>query len=386
MTREFRFHAPTAIFFGVGQAQKVADHARRFGMRHVFLVTDPGLLATGIPDDIRGHLADAGLAVTLYSDVDLDPDAGSIRRGAAALRASAADGLVAVGGGSAMDSAKAFAVLAADDSDDILAYAIPNPTRAVPPIAPLICLPTTSGTGSEVTPVAVVTDPDLRIKKSLSDAAIAPRVALIDPLLTLSMPPRLTASTGMDALAHALEAMTTVFANPLADALAVSALDLVGRYLVRAVENGGDLEARSGMSQAALLAGLAFPSGLLHLGHAAGHALGTRYHLPHGLACTVSLGPALDFIRPAVEPQLAKAGRALAPACQYLAVADNDAPAMVAALYERLGLPGLGAAAGVGPADLPDLADWIMREERLIVRSPIKPGREDWVRILEASL
>lgn len=386
MTRDFRFHAPTAIFFGVGQAHKVGDHARRLGMSHVFLVTDRGLMATGTPDDIRRLLADAELAVTLYSDVAPDPDADSIRQGAAALRDSGADGLVALGGGSAMDSAKAFAVLTADDSDDILAYAIPNATRAVPPIAPLICLPTTSGTGSEVTSVAVVTDPAMQIKKSLSDAAIAPRVALVDPALTLSMPPRLTASTGMDALAHAIETMTTVFANPLADALATSALDLVSRYLVRAVEDGSDLEARSGMSQAALLAGLAFPSGLLHLGHAAGHALGTRYHLPHGLACTVSLGPALAFIRPGAEAQMAKAGRALAPACQYLDVADADAPTVVAALYERVGLPGLGEAAGVGPANLPDVADWIMREERFIVRSPVKPSREDWIRILEASL
>lgn len=377
--KEFRFHAPVPVQFGVGVAQKVGEQAKRLGMRHAFLVTDPVLAPTEMVAQAQQSLSSAGLAVTLYSHVVADPDAPSIHRGADALKASDADGLIGLGGGSAMDSAKLFGVLAAGGGS-ILDYPVPGATRAVPSIAPLICMPTTSGTGSEVTPIAVVTDLAANMKKAVVSPAIAPSLALVDPTLTISMPPRLTASTGMDALSHAIETMTSVFANPISDTLAVAALELIGRYLVRAVEDGSDIEARSGMSLAALMAGQAFPSGLLHLGHAIGHALGTAYHIPHGLACAVALPAALEFARPAVEGPLAKAAHALAPGSQM------TGPAAVADLYRRVGLPSLSEAISVTRADIPKLIDVTMREDRLIVRCPIKPTVEDWARIFEQSL
>lgn len=382
--REFRFHTSTPVQFGVGLADKLGTHAQKLGLRHALLVTDAALAQTEMVARAQRSLRDADVAVTLYSDVALDPDAASIKRGADALQASGADGLVALGGGSAMDSAKAMAVLVADGTDDATEYATVTGTRAIPPIMPLICLPTTSGTGSEVTNVAVVTDPMANMKRSLVSPYLAPSLALVDPALTVSMPPRLTASTGMDALSHAVETMTTVFANPVSDALALPAIELIGRYLERAVEDGNDIEAREGMSLAALMAGLAFPSGLLHMGHAVGHALGTAYHTPHGLACTVALPAALTFIETAVAEPLDRVRRALLVSGRFSP--DQTAPEMIRALYQRVGLPGLASAIGVTRDDLPMVADLVMREDRLIVRSPVKPTRDDWVRILEQSL
>lgn len=393
MTKEFRFHAPTQVQFGVGVARKLGAQARRLGVRHAFLVTDAGLAHTEMAHAATRSLAEAGLGVTPYSDVAPDPDIASIHRGAAALGASGADGVVALGGGSAMDTAKAVAVLAAGGGDSIEDYFVPGARRPIPTLPPLVCLPTTAGTGSEVTPIAVVTDPARGVKRTLVSPRIAPALALVDPTLTLSLPPRLTASTGMDALAHAVEAMTSTAANPVSDALALAAVDLVGRYLVRAVEHGDDLEARTGMSLAALMGGQAFPGALPHLGHAVGHALGTAYHLPHGLACAVALPAILAFIQPAVEDPL----RRIAVALTVNGIGGGtgggegtsplrDAPTMVAALYERIGLPRLGQALGVGPSELPHLADLTLQETDMLSRAPVKPTRDEWIGIFERSL
>lgn len=370
----FLLQSPTPVEFGLGVAARLGERAAALGIRHALLVTDPGLAAAPPVDEARAALARAGLAVTLFSGVVLDPTAASVAEAAAAYRASGADGIVAVGGGSAMDTAKALGVLALAGGDDVRPFFLGGP-RAIPGIPPLICLPTTAGTGSEVTWIAVVTD--ALQKQVLRDPKIAPALALVDPALSASMPPGLTISTGLDALAHALETLTSSLPNPYSDALALDAAGRVARWLPRAVERGDDLAARGELALAATLAGLAFLNSRLHLGHAVGHALGTHHKLSHGLACGVCLPALLDFLRPAREAELARAAAAMGAA---------DAPRAVAELLARVGAPRLGAAIEAGPADIPHLVAIVEAEQRLIGLSPRRPSAEDWAGIFAASL
>lgn len=370
----FLFQTPTPIELGVGVAAHVGERAAALRMRHVLLITDRGLADSAMCAAAQAALSRAGVAVTRYADVVLDPTDASVAAAAAAYGAAGADGMVALGGGSAMDTAKAAGVLAADRADDIAPYFFGG-SRRPPPIPPLICMPTTAGTGSEVTFVAVVTA--AMQKRIVRDLHLAPALALIDPALTVSMPPALTAATGLDALSHALEALTSRMASPLSDALALEALQQIGRWLPRAFERGEDLDARGGMALAAVMAGLAFVNGRVHLGHAVGHAMGTHYKLAHGLACAMCLPALLAFLRPASTAAQERAASALG---------GSDLPTVVAELLWRVQAPRLGAAAGVREVDIPHLVDLVQAEDRLIGLSPRRPDADDWAQIFAQSL
>jgi alcohol dehydrogenase class IV len=369
----FAVQMPTAIEFGVGVTKHVGERAQQCGMRHVLLVTDSGLAASEAVQQALSALRSAGVTTTLYHGVTLDPTSESVIRAAQAYRAAEADGVIALGGGSAMDTAKALLVLAAAGGDDIVSYFLGG-TKIIPPLAPLICLPTTAGTGAEVTFVAIVTHKSE--KCLLRDIGLAPRLALIDPALTVSLPPRLTVATGLDALAHALEALTSRMANPFCDALALDALERIGSALPRALDQGEDLVARSEMSLAALHAGLAFVNARVHLGHAVGHSFGTYFKLPHGIACALCLPAMLDFLRDDCAPALQRAA---------LALGERDAARAVAHLIARVGAPGIGQATGVTTAAIPLLVQLVEQEQRLIGLSPRRPSAADWERIFAES-
>lgn len=374
----FHMHTPTAVEFGVGVAAKVGRRAAALGMRHAMIVTDSALAASPMCAALQQSLQEAGVTTTVYSDVMLDPDDASVERATATYRASGANGLVALGGGSAMDTAKALGVLAVGGGDAIAPYYFGG-AEAVRGIPPLICMPTTAGTGSEVTFVAIVTaDGEKRLVR---DPLLAPRLALIDPALTVSMPPKLTAATGMDALSHALEAMTSTLANPASDALAVDAIGRIARALPRAVAQGDDMEARSEMSLSAYMAGMAFLNGRVHLGHAVGHSFGVAFKMAHGLACIVCMPALLDFLVPSCGPELARIAAAFGRPAEAA-----EAPRAVAELMERCAIPRLGAAANVGKDDIPRLIDIVQSETRLIGLSRQAPTVDDWATIFEASL
>lgn len=377
-TPSFHMHTPTAVEFGVGAVAKVGRRAAALGVSHALLVTDRALATSPACEAVQRSLAEAGVAATLYSDVVLDPDDRSVERAAAAYRASGADGMVALGGGSAMDTAKALGVLAVGGGDEIAPYYFGGPQR-VRGIPPLICVPTTAGTGSEVTFVAVVTAGGE--KRVVRDPLLAPHLALIDPALTLTMPPGLTAATGMDALSHALESMTSTLANPVSDTLALDAIGRIGRALPQAVERGDDLQARTEMSLAAYVAGMSFLNGRVHLGHAVGHSFGVAFKLPHGLACIVCMPAILEFLRPACAPALARIAAALGRQAEA-----EEAPRAVADLMERCGVPRLGPAAKVDAHDLPRLVEIVQAETRLIGLSPRQPSADEWDAIFAESL
>lgn len=373
-TKPFFFQAPTSIEFGTGVSSKVGKRAAALGMRHVFLVTDKGLVQTQMCADVQKNLQEAGLEVSVYSDVLPDPKAEHITQAVRAYRASGADGLVALGGGSPMDTAKALGVLAVAGGDDIVPYTFGG-TQTPSGIPPLICLPTTSGTGSEITFIAIATHEGA--KKLVRHISMAPSLALIDPQLTLGMPPALTASTGLDALSHALEAMTNSMSNPTSDALALDATQRIFRWLPKAVENGENLEARTQMSLAALNAGLAFMNGRVHLGHAVGHSLGTAFNIPHGFACAVCLPGIMAWVEP------------LAPVAMQKIAAALEVPDVVGALRQLLNdvqVPRLGTLTGKDRKDIPELKQIVeSTEQRLIDLALRKPTEADWEQIFGSS-
>lgn len=303
----FTFQLRTKVLFGSGILSELGLQAQSFASDRVFVVTDPGLVATGIPDKALRCLGDAGLQTFLWTHVSPDPKDANCTDAAEAAVEFKAQAIVGLGGGSALDTAKATAALATNggcvkDWED--------PRRLDKDPLPMIAVPTTAGTGSEVTWVAVITDEEHHYKMTLLDERLAPDVAILDPELTTSLPPQVTAATGMDALTHAMEAYTCKAANPFSDALALRAATLIGAALPAAVKDGSDASARRDMLLASLLASLAFMNSDVGAVHCMGESLGGLYKTPHGLACAVFLPHVLGFnveADPAKHADLARA-------------------------------------------------------------------------------
>ncbi|MFH1086345.1 MAG: iron-containing alcohol dehydrogenase [Chloroflexota bacterium] len=281
-----RFYLPTEIITGNGCLGELGRAAARYGQRAMLVCGQGFARRGGLLDRATGLLAGQGLAVTIYDQVRGEADLDTVAQGLELARAQGCQVFIGLGGGSAIDTAKAIAGLLALPG----APAEYHAGRAVDgPAQPWIAVPTTAGTGAEVTKNAVLIDPATAVKQSIRDDAWFARVALVDPELTLSMPPEVTASTGSDALCQAIEAYTSIGASPLTDALAMQAIALIGESLVRAYEHGDDLAARAAMSTGSLLAGMAMASARLGGVHGMAHPLGSHFGIPHGLVCGLLL-------------------------------------------------------------------------------------------------
>jgi alcohol dehydrogenase len=293
---------PTSVRFGAGRIAELADAAKAAGMVRPLFVTDPNLARLPMVADALASLHAAGLATALFSDVRPNPVDSNIVAGVAAFRAGGHDGVVAFGGGSALDAGKLVAFMAAQtrplwDFEDVGDWWTRANARG---IAPVVAVPTTAGTGSEVGRAAVVTDAATHTKKIIFHPRMMPKIAICDPALTVGMPPLVTAGTGMDALAHCLEAYCGSFYHPLADGIAVEGIRLVKENLVRAVKDGGDLEARAHMMAAAAMGATAFQKGLGAI-HALSHPVGALYDTHHGLTNGVFMPYVLAFNRQVIE-------------------------------------------------------------------------------------
>jgi len=352
LQKSFPFVLPGRIQFGPGVAQTVGDEARPFGQR-VMVVTDPGVHDAGLIEPIVSELERAGLDCTVFADVEANPRIATVEKAAAAAKEHRAEMLVAVGGGSAIDTAKIVAAIVSHGGG-VLDYE--GYDRVPGPVIPLIALPTTSGTGSEVTFWAVATDVARNYKLAVASVLLAPRVALVDPLLTTSLPPAMTAGTGFDALSHAIEAYTARCSNPISDALALYAIELVALNLERAVHDGSHVEARCGMSLASLTAGISFGNADTSAAHAMGEALGGVFDTPHGLACAVSLPYMTRYNLPAVTEKTARIGQALGLPTAGLSVHEAAEATIegLIALGKRVGIPTMRSF-GVTEADIPQL-------------------------------
>jgi len=278
------------IVFGEGALEALGE----LGGRRALIVTDTTLVRLGVAERVRKLLERAGLEVQLFDQVEPDPSLQTVRRGAQMAREYGPDWIVGLGGGSALDAAKAIWILY--ERPDLEPAAI-NPfiRLGLRQKARLVTIPTTSGTGAEVTWAIVLTDADEQRKLGLGNRENVADLAIVDPSLTLEMPPALTADTGMDALTHAIEGYTCAWHTDLTDGLCLNALRLIFTYLPRAVSDGTDLEAREHMHNAATCAGLGFGNAMASLAHAMGHALGALFHVPHGRAVGIFLPYTIEF-------------------------------------------------------------------------------------------
>ena len=307
MFPSFSYEMPTRVEFGRGVVRNVGHQARALGSR-VLILSDEGVRKAGLLDIVTGHLVEASVLYELFLDIEPNPKDHNVHRAAEAAGAFEADCLLAVGGGSPIDCAKGVAIVAAAGGR-IRDYE----GRFVPAVTPLpvIAIPTTAGTASELTFGAVITDTAEHFKFTVKSPALAPKVALADPEMTATMPRNLTAFTGMDALTHAIEAYTCRVATPFSDAPALVAMDLIGRYLRRAWQDGRDMEAREGMLLGSLLAGMAFSHSDVAAVHCLAEALGAMYDAPHGACNAIALPAVMAYSMEACVDRYADVARCL---------------------------------------------------------------------------
>jgi len=303
-----RFDVPAIVLTGGGSRHQVGKVAQEMGAKRVLLITDPGVREMGIADGIKTNLTEAGCDVRIFDDVQPDPTDRNVSAGESALKEHAADLVVAVGGGSPIDTAKVVAVRPANPSplkDYIGLHKIKNPG------IPLVAIPTTAGTGSEATKVAVITDTSREIKMMMLSAPLLPRVAIVDFELSVSMPKGLTAAVGVDTLTHGMEAYVSKKRNLMTDPLALSCVRLVGNHLKRAWTNGDDRYAREGMMIAACHGGMAFSNSSVCLVHGMSRPIGAVFHLPHGLSNALLLPTVTEYSWQSAPDRYAEIARAL---------------------------------------------------------------------------
>jgi alcohol dehydrogenase class IV len=358
MQQHGNWNYPTAVRFGAGRIVELGDAVRAAGMTRPLLVTDPTLARMPMTARALASLEAAGVATSIFCDVKANPVEANIQAGLAAFRDGGHDGVVALGGGSALDAGKLIAFMAGQvrpvwDFEDIG----DGWTRAdADAIAPVVAVPTTAGTGSEVGRAAVLTDPAGPAKKIIFHPRMLPRVALCDPELTVAMPVAITVGTGMDALAHCLEAFCAPAYHPLADGIAAEGIRLVKNNLLRATRQGDDIEARAGMMAAALMGATAFQKGLGAI-HALSHPVGALHDTHHGLTNAVFMPYVLVFNRPAIEEQIARLAAYLGLRPSFASflewVLELRADAGVPATLADLGVDGahLDVMARMAPAD-----------------------------------
>lgn len=333
---------PSQVHFGFGAANRAGSEAKARGATHVFLVADPGVSAAGLVDPVLVSLKAAGLSHTVYDRVIPNPDGASVEAAAEAFRQSGADLIVGVGGGSGLDTAKAVRLLAdgaghISDYDLFLGQKVRPAPRQMPP---LIAIPTTAGTGSEVTAWAVVTDPARKLKTSVGGAFLIPSVALIDPELMLTLPPLLTATTGMDALSHCIESYVSTTDHPAVDPMILYGIELIGRTLRTAVAQGANHTARRDMALAAMIGGMALNHKWGGACHSVAHQLSTFAGVHHGLANALMLPPQMAYSLIGALDKYARIGEALgAPQDGSLRQRADRAVEAVRQLAVDLGLP-----------------------------------------------
>lgn len=399
----------TPIVFGPGASRETGFHLRRLGVTRALLVSDPHVHELGITERVRAAVSELGIETEVFAHARVEPDEESVLDAIAAAREGSFDGFVGVGGGSSIDTAK-IAALFATHGGELLDYVNKPIGEAKPPpgpLLPLAAVPTTAGTGSEATSVAILDIPRLGVKTGISHRYLRPRVGIVDPLLTLDLPPAVTASSGLDVVCHAAESYTArpyterertgpderppyQGANPVSDIWCTRALEAGGRYLRRAVEDGSDLEARSAMMLAATTAGIGFGNAGCHLPHACAYPIASLRHewvpsgyprphpfVPHGYSVAVAAPASFRFTEEASPERHREAA---------LLLGGEDLAEEIARLMADVGAPARLRDLGYGPDDVPALAEGAFKQQRLLVVSPREVSVGDLERIFRDSL
>ena len=340
-----KFVTPEVVF-GHGALELTGRQAAGLGVRRPMLVADPGLFAFDWPQRVQASLEQAGLEVCLFSALSPNPRDHEVMAGVTAFADQDCDALVAVGGGAAMDCAKAIGIASANGRHILTLEGVDNVSRPGPP---LICLPSTAGSGAEVSQFTIVTDTVRKLKVAIASRTLIPDMALIDPEVTVSMPPQLTAHTGLDALTHAMEAYVSNAHGPLTDLLAEEAMRLIRTHLLRAIDAPEDRVARGGMALASLYAGMAFSNAILGAIHALAHGLGGLLDLPHGLCNALLMEHVVAANYEAAAARYDRIGRLLGADVEARAPDTERKAALLATLRAFM------TAAGVTPMTLADV-------------------------------
>ena len=301
----FQFHNPTKVIYGQGLAQDFAHELMMLGAEKFFIVSDKVINDLGLIKKITDGLESEGIKITgNYTEVGQDAEITVVKAIAEQAKATGAEGIIAVGGGSVIDAAKAANIIFSVGGD--LMEDFSGAHLLTEPINPFVVIPTTAGTGSECTFVSMIYDAKTKVKMAFAEKFSLPDVAILDPEMTVSLPPKLTASTGMDALTHAIEATVGTDWSPVSDSLAYAAIDLVFKNIVAATKNGDDLEARGAMLVASNLAGIAFSHSMVGCVHGMAHATGGLYRVPHGVANSIFLPHGMEYNFEEIKEKLAK--------------------------------------------------------------------------------
>ncbi|EIE97875.1 hydroxyacid-oxoacid transhydrogenase [Saccharomonospora glauca] len=408
----------TPLKFGAGAVDEIGHDLARQGAERVLILTDPGVAATGVPQRVAEAARSGGLTVEVYDGVHVEPTDASVLEAVEFARQSTWDGFVGVGGGSAIDTAKAVNLLTTHPADlfDYVNKPIGAAKAPPGPLKPLVAVPTTAGTGSETTPVCIMDFLDLKVKSGISHPSLRPSLAVVDPLLTLSMPPRVTAASGMDVLCHALESYTARpfhsfprhtpqtrvaynGANPISDTWTEKALHLLARSFRRAVLNGGDLDARTDMMLAATFAGMGFGNAGVHIPHACAYPIAGRVReyrpadypqdeplVPHGESVSLTAPAAFRFTFPTDPERHLHAARILDPSGPEHPDPRERLPRALISLMRDIGIPnGLGGV-GYTSSDIPALVEGAMKQQRLLTVAPRAVSETDLEGILTDSL
>ncbi|AZN37526.1 iron-containing alcohol dehydrogenase family protein [Iodobacter ciconiae] len=345
------FNVPPATLMGAGAVAKVGEALSRRGIVRAFVLIDEFLLKNGLADGMFRSLERQGIAYEMMAYPQGEPDSAKVEAACAQLRASVCDAVIAFGGGSVLDTAKAIAVLALHPG--LVVSQLVDPANITRGRLPLVAIPTTAGTGSEASNVSVVTDSISHIKQLILHETMLPDLAIIDASLTRAVPASLTAATGVDALTHAIEAYVALGANPLTQALAYRAISLIGHALPIAVGQGSNAAAREAMMLGSYLAGMAFSNAGLGLTHAMAHQIGARYGIAHGMANALLLPSVMHFNRLVCKKSYGELGTALVGH----ALSDIELIAAVQQLIIEVGLPGNLQLACVKIDDFEKMAD-----------------------------
>ncbi len=371
---------PKRVVFGERVEEQIGAEAKGLGAKKALIVSDETIKRTGLLEKVGTPLREV-VEVAIFDRVESEPTLKAAEAVAMAARAAKYDLVVGLGGGSVLDMAKVASAAVANPgqvvSDFLGANKIANPS------VPKMLIPTTAGTGAEATPYALIIVEGK--KKAIASSYNLADVVLISPSFTASMPPEVTASTGMDALSHAVEAALSLGANPLTDSFALEAIRKIADNLEEAFAHGDNLDARLKMSIAAMLAGMAFGNAGVIVGHAAAHTIGARYTISHAKASALALPYVMEYNAPAAEEKLAKVARELGEDISGLSdeEAASKAIARVKKMLEALKLPTRLADLDVPEKDLPDLADAIMKEKGYLARNPRKVEHGDAVKMVE---
>ncbi len=367
---------PTRMVHGPGAISRLGDLLEEMGVKRPFLVTDKGVVSVGLADEALEHLEGA----VVFDEVRPNPDIELVGRASAAYREAGCDGLVALGGGSSMDTAKGAGVeLVHGGSIADYEYGKTPITKRIPP---LVAVPTTAGTGSEVTLWAVITDHERQIKFNAGGTAlIGAHVAIIDPAMMVGLPPAITAATGMDALSHAIECYTCDYHQPFTDSFALAAIEYVGRWLRVAYEDGGNLEARTFMAHGATFGGMAYGTESAGAAHAMSQSAGGVHECPHGALTARVLGPVCEYNAPAAPERYARIAQALGVNVHGLSPLEA-AEAGIEELYrltEDVGIPTMEEL-GFSEDEIPTLAR-IAYEDPQTIGNPREVGISDYEEI-----